>query len=330
MKKIAVVGVGAMGNNHARILHELKTVKLVAICDLNQKIGLTLAKKYKTKYYKNYKELLRNESLDAAVIAVPTNLHKKSSLAFLSKGISVLVEKPIASNVNDAKEIINKAKEKNVILVVGHVERFNPAVIALQELVKSNKLGDILSIVIKRVGLTPPRTKDVNVVTDLAIHDLDIVVGILGKLPKSVFARGGRIPNSKIEDHAEIFLDYQKFGCFIQANWVTPVKIRTLSITGTKGHAELNYISQELEIYKKPEYKEDSTGFKQFIKVFRKPEKKLVNISPGEPLKEELLYFLNLLSANKPIAFTPVDALNALKLSVAVNKSIQKQSVVNL
>ncbi len=329
MKKIAVIGVGAMGVNHIRILHDLKTVTLAAICDIDEERGKALAKKCHTTFYKNYKDLLRDKTLFGIIIAVPTKLHKKIALACLEKGIHILLEKPIASTVKDAQEIIKKAKEKKIVLVVGHVERFNPAVVRLEKLIKTGVLGDILSVVVKRVGLNPPPTHDVNVVTDLAIHDLDIVTSVLKRMPKAVFARGGAMASSIIEDHAEIFLDYEKFGCFIQANWITPVKIRTLSITGTKGHAELNYISQELSIYKRQEHTNNKNGgFKQFVKSYKDPKQITVVVKKGEPLKNEILYFLKQAQKSVPMTFTPEDALSALKLSEAVNKSIKKRSLV--
>lgn len=323
--RVAVIGVGSMGKNHARNFHILENAELIAVCDSDTDRGRKIADEYNTQFYSNHSELLSSENLDCVVVAVPTLQHFAVVSDFLKNKISVLVEKPISDTVENARALIELAKENNVLLAVGHIERFNPAVRKLKELVERNELGDILSIVVRRVGLYPPRIKDVNVITDLAVHDLDIVSSILKRMPISIFARGGSGIIKTREDHSGIFLDYGDFGCFIQVNWVTPVKIRQLSITGTKGHVDLNYVTQSLEVYKIQHEFEESGNFEEFISKYGGSEKEAIEVKNEEPLKLQLEHFLNAVSGKEDLEVTGKDGLQALVLAEATLKSLREK-----
>ncbi len=322
MINVAVVGVGTMGRNHARVYSEMKGVKLLAVCDINPKTVKEIAKQYNISYYVDYKQLIRSEKLDAVSIAVPTEFHKKVAEYFIKKNIPVLIEKPIASTTANARKLIDLAKKRNVILTVGHIEKFNPAITKLQRLLQKGEFGDILSIVVRRVGLFPTQVKDVGVVTDLAVHDLDIITSLVGRTPSTIYARGGISLKGTHEDHAEIFLDFDNFGCFILVNWVTPVKIRKLSITGTEGHAELDYVTQKLEVFKSNFINKKVPGFKEFVNEFGDPKKNQINIKNQEPLVLELKNFIGNVEGKERLKNKPSQALSALYLSELVIKSI--------
>ncbi len=151
--KIAVIGAGTMGNLHARTYFNLPNVDLVAICDVDKINGERLANLYKTKFYPDYKKLLKEESLDGVSIAVPTLLHKEVATDCIEHGINILIEKPLAGSVEEADQIVKAADAKGITLEVGHIERFNPAIARLKELIKEGIFGKVVSIVIKRVGL---------------------------------------------------------------------------------------------------------------------------------------------------------------------------------
>ncbi len=321
--KIAVIGVGAMGRNHTRNYFEMEGIKLVGVSDLDEKRGREVAKTYKTKYYKDYKKLIEKERPDAVSIATPTVLHKVISQDFIKSKISVLIEKPLASNLKDAKKLIHLAKKEGVILAVGHTERFNPAVVKLKEIVDTGKLGSILSIVVKRVGFYPPQIKDVDVVTDLAVHDLDIVTSIIGKVPHSIFARGSGSIIKGRADHAEILLNFGKFGCFLQVNWVTPIKIRSLAVTGTKGYAELNYVTQKLSLYKTIYNRKQPKGFKEFVANFGESKKVTLQIRKAEPLRLELNDFIRSVREKSNPTVTGEDGAKAVRLSQLIKDSIK-------
>lgn len=325
--KIAVVGLGIMGQYHVRTFKELPNVQVIAVSDIDAKIGNKIAKQYNTKFLADYK-LIMEERPDCVSIVVPTKFHKEVAMFFLKNKIPVFVEKPLAATAQEAKEIINAAKSKDVILQVGHIERFNPAVRQLISLINNEEFGDILSIIAKRVGLFPPRLTDSNVITDLAVHDLDIIYCLTGKVPDFIFAQGGGLIKGR-EDHAEILLAYKTFGCFIQVNWVTPIKIRTLSITGTKGYAELNYITQKIDLYKTNSLIAPKK-FKEFVAQLGTPKKLEIDMGNEEPLKLELESFITCVKTKSKPLVTGEDGLRAVILSEAAIESLRNSKVIKI
>lgn len=152
----------------------------------------------------------------------------------------MLVEKPLAPTVTDCQRLCELSRRSAVIVMVGHIERFNPAVRKLRELIRAGKFGDITSIITRRVGLAPPRIRDADVVTDLAVHDIDIANFLIGKQPVDVYANSGNGNLKDRVDFSEIFLNYGSCNAIISVNWLTPLKIRKMSVTGTQGYAELD------------------------------------------------------------------------------------------
>ncbi|RLG59287.1 MAG: gfo/Idh/MocA family oxidoreductase [Candidatus Hydrothermarchaeota archaeon] len=312
MVRVGVIGIGNMGRNHVRVYSELERAELVAIADINREFE-AIAHKYKCRFYTDYNEMLESEEIDAVSIAVPTSLHKKVAMDCITKGKHVLIEKPIASSVEDARAIIKEAKKKNIILMVGHIERFNPAVKKLKEIIKRGELGEIISIVAKRVGVFPPQIKDANVILDLAIHDIDIFNYLLNALPTDVLSFSGKALNKDREDHAMLLLKYNSTLCLAQVNWITPVKIRELAVTGTKGYAELNYITQELNIYQSI-YERGYDSFGDFIIKFGKSRKREIDVRKEEPLKLELLHFIECIENKTMPTITGEEALAVLEI----------------
>jgi UDP-N-acetylglucosamine 3-dehydrogenase len=317
MKKVlnvAVIGVGVMGKTHVRVYSELPEVKLVAVMDVNEQLGKEIADKFGITYYNDINELIAKEKLDAVSICVPTSLHFKIAKICINAGINVLVEKPITSNIADAKKLLRLAKDKNVKLLVGHIERFNPAVNKVKEIIERGDLGSITAIIARRVGGFPPQIKDTDIAVDLMIHDVDIVNYLLNELPIKVYfnKRSNHIKNR--EDSSEFFIKYKNTSAYLQANWITPVKIRKLNITGTEGYLEMDYIDQTIEFYKSnyEKFFEENENFSDYILRFSNPSKTIIPIESKEPLKEELLYFINAIKKNKEIDST--FALDALKI----------------
>jgi len=314
---VGVIGIGNMGSNHARIYSEI--AELVAISDLNEGLGKKISEKHKCKYYKNYKDMLEKEKLDAVSIVVPTSFHTQVALEVINKKIPFLLEKPIADKIENANQIIEQAKQNNVKFMVGHIERFNPAVIKLKELLDNFELGEISSIICRRVGVVPPKVKDTNVIIDLAVHDIDIFSYLLNKKPTKYY---GSLGNAIISngDYADLLLKYGNTNAFIQVNWITPIKIRLLNVTGSRGYAELNYITQELDVYKS-NYAKDFDDFGDFVIKFGKPTKINVVIKKEEPLKVELQTFLDCIKNNKAFPINGEDALNALQIALDLSNN---------
>lgn len=317
--KIAVIGVGNMGKNHARILFESKNADLVAICDIDKNKKEEFSQKYKCHGYLSHRDLLEKEDLDAVIIAVPTKSHKEIAVDCLKKKINVLVEKPIAYTLQDAQAIVRAAKKSKVILTVGHIERFNPAIAELKKKIDKGELGEIISIDAKRVGPFVPKKRDTGVILDLAVHDVDIFNYLLNQYPKNVYANGGSSQKADFEDYADIFLIFGKKTGHIQVNWVNPVKIRELSITGTKGYAKLNYITQELLIYKSLFINDENN----ISKTTSQQEK--VDIEYGEPLKLEINAFIKCLEKRENPNVAPEQAKKALEITKKALKKINDQ-----
>ncbi|UCC13000.1 MAG: Gfo/Idh/MocA family oxidoreductase [candidate division WOR-3 bacterium] len=311
----AVIGVGNMGRHHARVYAEMKNVNLVAIADVHGKSVHGIAGKYKCEYYKDYRRMLDTEKPDAVTVAVPTSLHREVALACIDRHIPVLIEKPIAESIRSAKDIINRGKAKKVPVCIGHVERFNPVIQKLKQLIVQRRFGHIISIGSKRVGLFPPQVLDTDVIIDLAVHDIDICNYLLGLQPTTVNARAGKALNNKMYDYADILLGYNGIDVHIQVNWITPVKVRQLSLTGTKGYAELNYLNQTLRIYKSS-YKKKIDSYGEYVVRFGSPQTKELSLTGKEPLKLELQNFIEHIKYGNSNIVTAGDGLAALEIAL--------------
>lgn len=315
MKKklaVAVIGIGNMGKNHVRTYSEMPEVNLVAVVDLNKKAVDAMAAQYGIKAYTSTQDLLKNEKVDAVSICVPTTYHYSVAKEYIMSGIHVLIEKPITADVSEAKELLQLAKKKKVKLHVGHIERFNPAIKKVKELIENGSLGKITAIIARRVGGFPPQIKDANISVDLVIHDVDIINYLLDDLPKAITIHTGKHHIEKREDSAEFFLQYKHASAYVQANWITPVKIRKLNITGTEGYLEMDYVNQKIEFYQSnyEKLKESADDFSDYVLRFSEPDIKVINIKKKEPLREELLHFIK--CVEKDIYIDPSYAVDAL------------------
>ena len=310
MLRVGVIGTGSMGRHHVRIYAGMDDINLVGISDIDQVRSEELARTYQTKAYQSSDDLL-NESLDAVSIAVPTTFHKEVALAAIAEGCNVLIEKPIADTIENASEIIEAAQSRGTKLMVGHIERFNPALIKLKELVERGQLGEIISISAKRVGPYNPRIRDVGIIIDLATHDIDIMSYLFNAKVSKVYASAGSVVHNH-EDHAIITLNFNNGGSgMIETNWLTPHKMRNLTVIGSKGIAEVNYIESTLRIFDR-EWVKDA------------------KIEKDEPLKLELQHFIDCLQQNKEPLVSGENGLHALTVALAAMESSHTKKVVTL
>lgn len=316
MLKTAVIGVGNMGKHHVRVYSEIPSVNLVAVSDLNENIGMEMAKKYHTKFYKSYQEMLDSENLDIISVCVPTILHFEIASFCLSKKINVLLEKPIAAGIEEGRKLLKLANKSKLKFLVGHIERYNPAIKRVKEMITRGELGRIITITIRRLGGFPSQIKDSDIAVDLAIHDIDISNYLLEQLPQKVFVNKQHSHIKNRNDSVEFFLKYKNASSFIQANWISPVKIRKINITGTEGYLEMDYISQKIEFYQSnyDKFIEASKGFADYVLMFSEPDIINISVARKEPLKEEILYFINCVKNNIKIDST--FALEALKIAL--------------
>jgi UDP-N-acetylglucosamine 3-dehydrogenase len=299
--KVGVIGIGAMGRNHARIYYQLPGVQLIGVADMNSERAASVAQSNRCKAYTDYNDLLK-EHPDAVSIAVPTTLHKKVALDAISKGINVLIEKPIADKIENADEVIKAARQNGVKLMVGHIERFNPAITKLKEITDSGELGDLISFSAKRVGPYNPRAGDVGVIVDIGTHDIDIMSYICRERVGEVYSLAGRVAHD-YEDHAIIMLKFNNGGSgVIEVNWLTPYKVRKLTVVGSKGIAEVDYIESSLRI-------SNREGIWQ-------PK---INIE--EPLKLELEHFIDCMREGKEPSVSGAVGRHALYVALAAVES---------
>ncbi len=316
--RVAVIGAGNMGKNHIRTYAGIDEVELLAVADIDPE-AKNLAGEYGINFYTDYIEMLNVEKPDAVSVVVPTPLHFDFANNVISRGIHLLLEKPIASTIDQSNLLINAAKDAGIVFSVGHVEHYNPMIQKLKKLIDDNEVGEISSIIVKRVGGFPGIEPMTNVIIDLAVHDIEIINYLLNKKPREVFGNGSKTIHSSEVDSAEILMKYDGASGFIQANWITPVKIRTIAVTGSEGYIEGNYITQELTYYKNS-LKPVNDSFKNFVATLGDNDKYTISSTPKEPLKIELYTFINAIQNNDTSTnnglVLPADARDALKIAL--------------
>jgi UDP-N-acetylglucosamine 3-dehydrogenase len=305
MKKlgVAVIGTGFWGRNHARVFKELENTELLAVCDVNAERAQNVAKQFGVKAYASIGKLLKRKDVEAVSNCVWSTNLAKETLKVLKAEKHVLVEKPMATNVKQAEKLLETAKQKNLHLTVGFLMRFIPGIQRMKNAIEDKTVGNLVCATAKRVSEWPERIGDVGVVKDTAIHDIDVIRYLFSEEPIAVYAKTGSMKHKKFEDYAQIMLTFEGGkSAFIESNWLTPYKTRTLVVTGSKAIMKLDYITQELTI-------EDAKE----------------NIQPRylwqEPLKLELQHFANcILKREKPL-ITGMDGLKALQIAEAALKS---------
>ncbi len=299
--KVGVIGTGAMGQHHIRVYSELPQVDLVGVADIDEARVKEQAARYRTEAFTDYTRLLQQD-LDAVSITVPTLMHRKIALAAIDAGVNVLVEKPIADTLKHADEIINSAKRADLKVMVGHIERFNSAIIKLKEIINSGTLGKIVSISTRRVGPYNPRIRDVGVIMDIGVHDIDVISYLYGMRVNEVYAIAGADIHS-FEDHAAIILRFNhEHSGIVETNWLTPQKIRKLTAIGINGVAYLDYIDQTVELH--------DEGWIRMAKV-----------NKIEPLRNELQYFIDCISRDEQPCPSGEDGKHALEVAMAAIES---------
>ena len=305
MTKIAVVGVGSFGQQHARVLASLSEVELVAVVDSNTRRAIEIADKYNCEALTEIHTL--PGKIDAAIIAVPTVLHQNIGVALLKSGIDILVEKPIAPNLAAADNLIETAQKEDRILQVGHLERFNPAVEAAQQVATLPLFFEV-----HRMSPFSPRSLDVDVILDLMIHDLDILLSMIDSDLKRLEATGIAILSVK-PDIASVRLVF-KNGCVanLSASRVSVEKVRKLRFFQPRQYISVDYTRQDGVIHEVSESK----------KIVFQP----LETAPGEPLTRQLKSFVNCVKTRKRPRVSGDDARKALSLALKIVEIMEKHS----
>ena len=298
-----VVGVGSMGQHHARVYNELPGVDLGGVADADEERAGDVAAKYGTDAM-DQTELL--ERCDAVSIAVPTRYHYGVATEAIDRGVNVLIEKPFVSDLARGRELVEMARERDVALQVGHVERFNPAVRALSDIVTDL---DVIAVDVQRLGPPVDRDSKDGVVLDLMIHDIDVVLSTIGSSVERVSAMGTRDRNhvtAQLELADGVVAD-------LTASRVTQEKVRRLAITAEECRVNVDYEAQSVQIHRHsvPEYYESDGDLRyRHESIIERP-----TIENGEPLRAELEAFVEAATTGSRPPVTGEDALAALDVA---------------
>jgi len=301
--RIGVVGLGRLGSIHARIYSTLDNAELTCVCDIDKDIAKNTAEALKTSWSGDYKKLLEY-NLDAVSIVTPTISHYETALFFLRNKVNVLIEKPITKTLKEAADLIKTAARNRLIIQVGHVERFNSAIQAIEKL--SNKPR---FIEVHRLGPFTPRVKDVGVVLDLMIHDIDIVLGLTKSKVKNIDSLGMKILTNH-EDIANARIRFRNGTvCDLTASRVTNDSLRKIRIFQDDCYISIDYMAQEALIYRK--------AGNQIVS-----EK--IDIQKEAPLTKELASFIDCVANDKKPIVSGKEAYEALKVALKILKKINK------
>ena len=307
---VAVIGCGVWGVNHARVYAGLDKAKLIKIADTDPE-RRRLAEKFDAECCADPRDRYRDDEVEAVSICTPTVTHARLAREALQAGKHVLVEKPMATKLSEAEELVRLSEKEGLVLAVGFVERFNPAVAETLRLVKDGCVGQLLTVHASRLSRRPDRVGDVGVVKDLAMHDVDVVTTVLGAQPVSVFSRCGSLSHS-FEDYAHLSLIYEGAASgFVEANWLTPRKVRRLTVTGSEGVIRVEYLSQLVSVERLNEFTRIDKGYR-------------------EPLELELRDFVDAVLDDREPTVTGVDGVNALRICEAALRSSASGRVVQL
>jgi UDP-N-acetylglucosamine 3-dehydrogenase len=284
------------------------------------------AKKFDTEVFFDYKELIKK--VDSAIVATPTVTHYNIVMDLLNSGKHVLVEKPVCNTVEKGQQLISKAHDAGVVLAVGHIERHNPVVSFVKKALNTNQYGELITLSSKRVSNFPGRIRDVGVIFDFGVHDIDVMRYIAGEV-KSVYAKAGRF-NKQIEyeDHATIMLQFEHDLCgVIEVNWLTPMKIRKLSITCDKNFVEADFINQSV--------KTSTSSFENVddANLFNIPLQNQISkmdLQKKEPLKNEIADFIDAINNNNKPLVTGYDGMMAVRVAEAAVKSVKTGKVISV
>ena len=331
MIKVAVIGVGSMGRNHARVYSELPEAELVAVADADGQVADRVASQFGVKAYADYRQMLEVECPQAVSIAVPTALHEEAATAALKAGAHVLVEKPIAAMLEEGQRLIELAKRISRQLMVGHIVRFNPAMQALKQKLEDGELGRIFQIFCRRAGPFPARIRDVGVVIDLAPHDVDVMRFLTGLDPIRVFAETERRIHTEYEDLLWGMLRFpDSVVGSLEINWLTPTKIREVLVLGERGLFRVDDLTQDLYFYENAQAYGNMWPALQTLKGVSEGSMTRYALQRYEPLKAELQAFLRAVKEGAAVPVSGEDGLAALKIALALVESGKKHQVVEI
>lgn len=327
--RVGLIGLGSMGRNHLRILSSSPHARLTAVADPDRAVLDSATAGSGAQGFAEPLAMLAEADLDAVVIASPTTTHVDLALAALDRGIAVLVEKPLAATPDEAGRIVDAGRSSGVPVQVGHIERFNPAVLELGRLLKEGWLSTVYAVSSRRAGPFPARIRDVGVTIDLATHDVDILSWIAGERPVRVFAETAQRIHA---DHEDLLFGLLSFPsgtvAMLDVDWLTPAKRRQLAVVGEEGMFELDYLSQRLTFTSAS----DMTNPRMiggYAPTFSGDEVELP-VPTAEPLAAELESFLDVVRTGAAPLVDAEDGRWAVVLAHALLTAARERRTVEL
>ena len=305
--KVGVVGLGSMGRVHQRVYSESPGVEVVGVMDPNPEKLREVGTQYGVPVYQELETFL-DASMDAVSVCVPTSMHLPVGLKVIERGIPLLIEKPLAATAQEARTLVEAARARNIPLMAGHSERFNPAVAKVRELLD---VGEAISIQIERAGPYPPRVQDVGVLKDLGSHDIDLLHHMTGSRFRTLSA----VASTNIGEHEDtaLIIAQMENGILgeISTNWVTPYRSREMRVATKTRYFRADLITQQV------------TEYSQFVRRAANYSVRECFVAYREPIREELTLFLAALREGAPVPVSGEDGLYVLEVIERIEKGLQ-------
>ena len=324
--RIGIVGCGYWGPNLIRNFHELKQSQVVAVCDLQKERLKPLAKRYPgVRLTTKFREILRDSSIDAVVVATPISTHYSIASEALKAGKHVLVEKPLAANAREGRALLQLAHRCKKILMVGHTFEYNPAVLKVAELLKRGELGKLRYIDSVRVNLGLYQSDGRNVIWDLAPHDISIILHWVGEIPKRVSAWGRSFVQEGIEDVAFLRLEFpDNVVAHLHVSWLAPTKIRRITAVGDKKMIVYDDL-ESVEKIKIADRSAHSNRANSELRIgYRMGDIVSPRIDVTEPLSQECLHFIECVLRNQTPRSDGEKGVQVVQVLEACDKSIKR------
>ncbi|GCF10069.1 Gfo/Idh/MocA family protein [Dictyobacter arantiisoli] len=315
--KVGVVGAGTMGMNHLRVLSDFSEdqARLVGVAEAAEPALHKAMSRFHVAGYTDYRRMVEETHPDLVSVVVPTNLHFEVASYLLDQGINVLIEKPMTSTPEEAASLIRLARLRNVKIAIGHIERFNPAILELKRHLLLGEPGKLFQLHARRLGPFPPRIRDVGVILDLATHDVDIMRYLTNSEVKQTYAETQRRIHSTCED---LLLGILRFHDdvigVLDVNWLTPTKVRELTVTGEKGMFLVNYLTQDITFYEN-DYTSTSWDALRSLSGVSEGTMTRFKVQKAEPLRLEYEDVLQAIRTDTRPTVTGEDGLETLKVA---------------
>ena len=324
MSKILVVGTGSMGWNHARVCASLDS--LVGVCDQSKDAANRAGEQFSVPSFDSIGEAINETSPDALIIATPTSTHLEVLKIAIENGLDALIEKPIARDIVEAEEISSILEGTRAICSVGHIERYNPVIKKAKEIVQTKEYGDVITTSARRVSNFPGRIRDVGVILDLGIHDIDNSIYLMGSKPVSVYCVGGSNHEIEFEDHVTMIIHFENGrSSVVEVNWITPMKVRKISLTCDIAFVDIDYMDQEIVVSSSNFMELDNPNqFQPKIQF----ESKTMAVEKSEPLLLEIQDFINCIETRGSPLVSVMDGILALRVAQAAQESLSTGKVI--